>query len=42
MLAKTAQIFDEEKTLPTAPFTNMRNLKFKIQPTVSLFTTVNH
>ena len=26
----------------TAPFNNMRTLKFKIQPTVTLFTAVNH
>ena len=26
----------------TAPFNNMRTLKFKIQPTITLFTAVNH
>ena len=26
----------------TAPFNNMQTLKFKIQPTVTLFTAVNH
>ena len=30
------------KTHYSAPVNNMRTLKFKIQPTVTLFTTVNH
>ena len=34
--------FQNGMLLFTAPFNNMRTLKFKIQSTVTLFTAVNH
>ena len=41
MLRKIENV-ENKRNFFTAPFNNMRTLKFKIQPTVTLFTAVNH